>query len=424
MNCLLIFILIVNMFAPYIGSWLPIEGGAPVGGLLRDLLIAVFAACTALAIIRSPKVTLSQFGYIYLWLFLLSWMTVLAVMLSDINAGILGARNIVLFPLVGFLLFINMDKGTVSYATIINCIYILAGIAAVLGILDVATKGDILLKLGYKPDYAGGDLFNLVVQYLGIRRASGGLADALNYGYTMALFAIFILYRLLKYPLSKSSKIISYLLIGVLSIATILSLTRGAIIVLAIGFLIFAFTYGSIKLKMALVFSLFIGSTYIASSEYGELLYIRFTDQEKTSAESTQGRITMAEKSIDSILANPLGVGLGTQGAGTKFLNDDARINTDNYFLWIAVESGVIGVLLLLLTLAANFLICFKCMKKDRPSYIYFFILSISFILAATLSSAPISPLYAIFFWIIINIESAVNLKSNSSVLTGNLAKQ
>jgi O-antigen ligase len=412
------------MFAPYIGSWLPIEDGAPVGGLLRDLLITVFAACTGLVIIRSPKVTLSQFGYIYFWLFLLFWMTVLAVMLSDINAGILGARNIVLFPLVGFLLFINMDKGTVRYATIINCIYILAGVAAVLGILDVATKGDILLKLGYKPDYAGGDLYNLVVEYLGIRRASGGLSDALNYGYTMALFAIFILYRLLKYPLPKSSKIISCLLIGALSMATILSLTRGAIIVLALGFLIFAFTYGSIKLKIVLVSLIFIGSAIIASSEYGELLYVRFADQEKISAESTQGRITMAEKSIDSISINPLGVGLGTQGAGTKFLNDDTRINTDNYFLWIAVESGVIGLLLLLLTLVANLFICFKCMKKDKPSCIYFFILVITFILAATLSSAPISPLYAIFFWIIINIESAVNLKSNSSVITEYLAKQ
>jgi hypothetical protein len=415
MNTLLILLLVVNFFAPYIGSWLPPLAGFPAGGIIRDAIIITIVSTNFIAIIRMSKVSYLQSIYLISWFLLSVWMVIVMIVADGhINAAILGARNIILFPLIGFLAFINVQNGLLKYKSLNKCIFVLGSIAAIMGILDVVTKGEILTILGYKEDYAGGDLFALVVEYLGIRRASGGFSDALNYGYTMSLFTIFVLYNLFKNnPISQLNKLKYCIIVVLSSIAVFLSLTRGAIIVLILGYLGFFICYGSVKQRILIIASVIVGLAIFSATDYYDLLYGRFTDQEKYSAESSQTRISMAEKAIEVLIENPLGYGLGTQGAGTKFLSEDTRINTDNYFLGVAVESGIMGLILLIVVLATNFYICYCHMKTDKTTFLFFIFLVTSFVVSALLSSAPVSPLYSIMFWVIINSEAAVGNKAH-----------
>lgn len=408
MTHLAVALLILNVFAPYVGSWLPPLAGAPAGGIIRDMAIVVFCTSTLLVLLKSKTLPFLQLAYMIMWLWFLAWIAILVATSGQIGVGILGARNLLLFSLVGLCTSINIQKGTLNYFSIKKCIYILGGIASVLGILDVATNGKVLTLFGYRDDYTGaGDLFNLVVKYLGFRRASGGLADSLNYGYTMSLFAVYFLYHAITTKqLSKSRVILSYLLVFLSSISVILSLTRGAIIVMVLGFIIFIFRYGSWRFKFASLIMCSVVILAIASSGYGKLLYGRFTDTERASAQSSQSRIDMALNSFDVIKQNPLGIGLGTQGAGTKFINDDMRVNTDNFFLWVMVESGIIGVFLLLATFMINYIICFKYALKNKTVFLLCAYMLIAYIITGMLSSAQISPLYSILYWVIINIEA------------------
>ena len=418
MTKLVITILVLNVFAPYVGSWLPPLAGSPAGGIIRDLTIVTFASCTFIVVLRSPKLPLLQVAYLIIWFWLFAWMATLVVTGGQINAGILGARNLILFPLVGLFALINIQKGTISYNSIKKCIYVLGAIASILVILDVATNGQILVMLGYKKDYAdGGDLFNLVVEYLGFRRASGGLVDSLNYGYTMSLFSTYFMYGLIEpNSNSKLKTRMSYLLVLFSSIAVILSLTRGAILVMVIGFMMFVIRCGSVRFKFAFLTLSSIGIFAFAASDYGELLYGRFTDSEKISAQSSQSRIDMAINSLDVVIKYPFGIGLGTQGAGTKFISDDMRINTDNFFLWVLVESGVMGLFLLLVASGINYIICFKYAWRNKPVFLLCTYMLIAYVITGMLSSAQISPLYSLLYWVIINIESVGPALSENSM--------
>ncbi|MHB9057055.1 MAG: O-antigen ligase family protein [Paludibacteraceae bacterium] len=408
MNLLIVLLLVLSMFAPYIGSWLPSLAGSPAGGLARDFTILVFIIGTLFVITKSLKVTLMQASYLIAWSVLSCWMAILAVTGGQISSGILGARNLIIFPLVGLLVSINIRKSVINYSTVKNCIFVLGGLAAVLGILDVITNGKVLIMLGYNDEYAEGSLFNLVVEYLGFRRASAGLSDSLNYGYTMSLFAVYFIYCLTMMKSCSKFKIILVCLLALLSsVAVILSLTRGAILVLIIGIMLFAIRYGSRRVKIA--FAAFIVSLIIVASStvYSGLLYGRFTDSEKVSERSSQSRIDMAKKSMVVIINNPFGIGLGTQGAGTKYISDDMRVNSDNFFFWILVESGFMGFTLLLVTLILNYIICFRYVRKDKPKLLLCVYMLIAYVITGMLSAAQISPLYSIFYWIIINIEAA-----------------
>lgn len=301
---------------------------------------------------------------------------------------------------------VNIRIGAVSPESVKKCIYILGFLAAILGILDVVTDGKILVMLGYRKDYADGDLFNLVVEYLGFRRASGGLADSLNYGYTMSLFTVYFLYGLLTSKDVQKTKIaMKYLLFSLSAVAVVLSLTRGAILVTVIGMILFVFRLGSKRFKLLFLFSFIIGTLTFALSDYGELLYGRFTDSEKVSAQSSQSRIDMASQSFEVIANNPFGIGLGTQGAGTKFISDDMRVDTDNFFLWVSLESGVVGLMLLFTTAVLNFVICFRSSRSNKHLFLLCLYMAIAYFLTGMLSSAQVSPLYSILFWVIINVE-------------------
>jgi hypothetical protein len=407
-NILFISVVTSTFLAPYLGSWLPSIGGSPSGGVIRDIIIIAYLGCTAGYLSLSTlKKSTRQASYLLIYSMLSAYLIALALTGDQIFAGMLGMRNIILYPIVGYATFVNINMKTLSHKTIKYCIYTWGGIASALGILDVTTGGEILVGLGYNQDYSESELFNLVVEYFGYRRASGGFADALNYGYTMALVSTYVLYNISR---KEDSNIVikgtSYFILVTSSLAVILSLTRGAIIVMILGFIVYCVIFTSRKWKMIFI-SLFISLIIaFAESDYGTLLYGRFTDIEENSKMSSQTRIEMARESLDVITRNPIGIGLGTQGVGAKFIDKDTRVNTDNYYLWIAIESGILGMILLFTAAVNNFIICINY-ASDHNIMMFSILMIATYMITGMLSSAPIHPLYSVLYWVIINMEAA-----------------
>jgi O-antigen ligase/polysaccharide polymerase Wzy-like membrane protein len=410
MNILVITLLFVTMFASYLGSWLPPVGGSPAGGVIRDGLTVAFMAVSLLVILFSERIDILQFVLLSLWALLACWLMVLIVTGGNVGAAILGARNILMFPLIGVLLLLNMVKGNITYVPIKRSLYVVGFIAAMLGVLDFLSNGKIPALLGYRPEYRGEGATALITAYLGIQRASGGLADSLNYGYTMALFTIYVLYHLLADGQRSAGRLRKFFLSTTILLggfATIFSLTRGAIIVLLLGMTILLLRHGSWKVHVcyaALLVSLFV---VLLASDYSKVFFGRFLEQDTASAESSRMRVVMAENSLRELRSEPFGVGLGSQGAGAHLLSSDERISTDNYFLWVALESGIPGLCILMSALFVNFLICFRKLSWRKSAFTLFLVLAATFGISGMLSSAPISPIFAVCFWMIVNSEAA-----------------
>jgi hypothetical protein len=63
----------------------------------------------------------------------------------------------------------------------------------------------------------------------------------------------------------------------------------------------------------------------------------------------------MAINSLSYLSEHPSGIGLGTQGSGNMLSEKDNRLNTDNYFFWMALETGIVGLFINMFYMASQF---------------------------------------------------------------------
>ncbi|EBU0652774.1 O-antigen ligase family protein, partial [Salmonella enterica] len=196
----------------------------------------------------------------------------------------------------------------------------------------------------------------------------------------------------------------------VLFIAICMSLTRGAILVAALIYALYIISNRKMLLCGITLFVIIIPVLAISTNifdNYTEILIGRFTDSSQASRGSTQGRIDMAINSLNFLSEHPSGIGLGTQGSGNMLSVKDNRLNTDNYFFWIALETGIIGLIINIIYLASQFYSSTLLNRIYGSHYsnmhyrLYFLFGSIYFISAA-LSSAPSSSTFSIYYWTVL----------------------
>lgn len=276
---------------------------------------------------------------------------------------------------------------------------------ATISIIDVLMNGEFIKLLGYDEHYAGEQL-NLINSYDGMVRATGGFSDALNFGYMLTLGVL-----LCMECFSQGYKRLLMLIISfVLFIAICMSLTRGAILVAVLIYALYIISNRKMLLCGITLFVIIIPVLAISTNifdNYTEILIGRFTDSSQASRGSTQGRIDMAINSLNFLSEHPSGIGLGTQGSGNMLSVKDNRLNTDNYFFWIALETGIIGLIINIIYLASQFYSS-TLLNRIYGSHcshmhyrLYFLFGSIYFISAA-LSSAPSSSTFSIYYWTVL----------------------
>lgn len=405
MNILYIILLAVNLFSPYVSSWMGNILPFPPGAFLRDAINASFIILVLMRFFLDKRKIHNVLMFnILAWLSLTLWVMTLIVFSADKMQAIMGARSYILFPGVYFALVMMKIQypQSIDIKKIIRYTINLMIIAALIAIIDVLMKGGFIKLLGYNEHYAGDDL-NLINSYDDVVRATGGFSDALNFGYMLTLGIL----------LSMECFARGYkrcLMLGVsliLFIAICMTLTRGAILIAIIIYSFYIFSNRNLLIggiiSVLIILPVLMMSTNILD-KYTDILVGRFTDSSQTSKGSTQGRIDMAINSIAYLSDHPLGVGLGTQGSGNMLSVKDNRLNTDNYFFWMALETGIAGLFINLWFLSNQFYATWSLTRgqfkqQGGKTFRPILLLGIAYFISSALSSAPSSSTFSIFFW-------------------------
>jgi hypothetical protein len=401
--------LVFGTWASYFGSWLDIIPGFPAGGMIRDVLMGMVVISASYNLLRNPEAAFRLVPVLVGWA-LVALMLIIEI-LGDSNriVAVLGARNLIV-PVAGIATFIIVKSASKeSRGAIANTLIISGLCAALLGLADVESNGRVPILLGYDESYSG-SLTSLITEFRGLRRASAGLADSLNYGYFSALMATYALYVVIEHRVRGKLGVTVALATCMLSICTtILSLTRGAVIALFFSLLFVAFKKISREFWM---FGILGGGALACAlvgigSEYRANIFGRFMENDQTTIDSSVGRLVMTKDAYNVLCLKPGGVGLGSQGAGDKFTPMDMRIDTDNYFIYILLEMGVFcGGLYLAILVFALMMPGGGMFGNARTRWLGIGITG-GWAIAGMLSSAPVSPFYGLSFWVIVGYEAA-----------------
>jgi hypothetical protein len=322
-------------------------------------------------------------------------------------------------------------------------------IAAGLGILDTATDGAIVTSLGYSRDYSGveGSENRLISgtfgAFQGYVRASGGISNSLVFGYLMAamvVFAVWMLDRVVSRSGWRTWATVVYLSLGILAgMACIESLTRGALIALALGLVMLVvirrnrpILVGAVS-TVAMAFFLTWASTGGISTpppveatvpgqapapsqsaapspaeDPGLLGAVgtRVTSSDPTSLESSSLRLEQLRLGLESLAARPMGNGLGTEGsASTRAATPGVNLAPDVFVLIVALQTGVVGIALYGLVFAV--MVLWALRRPTRGRELVLAMIGI-FGISAVLSASPDAPVFATSIWILILAVSAV----------------
>lgn len=392
-------LLITNLFAAYIGSWLSPIYGAPAGAAIRDVFsFLIFLCSIVIFLINFKRCHKNILTLLISWLFLCSWCLVLMLFSENAIQSVMGVRSYILFPSIFISLFVfyHYKYNAFQGDDILDFIIYIAIIASLIAIIDVILLGQFKILLGYRNDYAGDD-FSLIDSYDGRVRASAGFSDALNFGYFLSVSFLLCVHRF-----SQKEKLCYLAAASLIFVCTVMTLTRGAIICNIISCIFYFYRFlkdPKLALKIYFTISFLLILAFINIDlwfPYVDLMVERFTDSSATSKGSTQGRFMMAYAAMDYLADQPLGVGLGTQGSGNIISSVDQRVNTDNYFFWMALETGVIGLFLNLLFIFCAFYYSLKISNNKKFIMMMIFI----YIFSAAVSSSPSSSTFSIVFWV------------------------
>lgn len=388
----------IVVFSPYISSWLPLVGGMPVGPLIRQIIFGIiFLSC-----FFSYAYSDNNIFRIYFAVCIATLISFFYNSLSFVQYAA-GVGSFVFYPAVFLFALILVEEEDlikiknlfITYDKLFVGLFV---ISAIVGAVDVAMQGELVKILGYNPNYGGGD-FSLITTYNGVVRANAGISDALAFGYLMAVAVIYFFNRI-----SRISSWVNLLGIGVCSLACVLSLTRGAIISLFFTYIFYTFTVR--RFILLLIIIPFVG--YIVYlSPYADLFFGRFTDSDEASENSSLLRLVMALNSIEFLSENPMGVGIGSQGAGNVLSDTDNRLNTDNYFFHIYLELGLFAGSIFVFFLYKQFVYAFKRIKKNKFIFSYMLLFLISSALSSSIAFATLGVIYW-FVLFLVHLESKI----------------
>ncbi len=455
-------------FADYLSSWLPKVGGYPAGAVLRDG-VALSFVCLAVAILlrdrsgwsraslaplatgRSPAVAGLA---IVPFAVLAAWVLMLVLPSPATVPAVLAARNLLLYTMVGFAAYVLVARRSLSIGVLLGTLTAVGFVAAGMGILDTATHGGIVTTLGYDRDYSGveGSAGRLIsgtsAMFQGYVRASGGISNALVFGYLMAAIAVFATWMLERVVIRsgwRSWPALVYVALGIVAgVACIESLTRGAIIALVFGLLVLIvlrrsrpILVGAISTVTVALFLTWAGSGLISTQPPGpatvlgqsaapsqaaapgqsagpaatagpgliDIIGTRVTSGDPSSQESSSLRLDQVRRGLESLASRPMGNGLGTEGsASNRSGNAQADLTPDIFVLIVGLQTGIIGAVLYGLIFAAMILWAVRGPTQGRALVLAMIGI---FGITAVLSSSPDAPVFATTIWILILAVSA-----------------
>jgi hypothetical protein len=351
--------------------------------LLRDLLALLFLAVASVHLTRKresdrPRSQLrgllsltERHVLLSLFLLLLLWILALLAIEPGHLIGLYAARDLLLYVVVAIFAFAMFEAGYLDLRAVGDWTLGLGTVASLLGVLDSLTKGRILSLLHYNLNYSNVAGVTAPVgqggSFFGVSRASGGVTNAVSFGYLAALVSAYALSRLLEGRGRRGRPLLALELAGFVlgGIGCVLSLTRGAALALGLCTAVIVFGAPKSRWRLLVLAGFAVIAAVVVASSSGTVFARRVTSRDAASKLSSEGRREEFKYAVHVLERHPLGVGLGSFGkAAVRY--SESRAGDVTYeiehvpLLGLAFQAGIpgaVGLLALLAVLARNGLV-------------------------------------------------------------------
>lgn len=345
-------------FHIFFSQWLStFTGGLDTWKIAKDIFTTILVSAIVCAVLLQKKYTRTYllfvgFACIYLILHLASWFLTEQPNDTGLLATVYNNR-IVWYLLIGYsiaLLFPdkNSRKFFAKLLIIISTIVCLIGLAQWLLPKDIMTHFGYSLDRGVKPNFFIDDKPDFP-------RIMSTIRDPNSLGAFLLLPTTLITIGLVRFWKTPKRVLLAGLFLLHL-LAIFLTFSRGAwisILLVQVATFIFIFRDSihrySKKLALPLIATLIVVSAvgFGMRESYFVQNVILHSDETTVAADPNELRVEFFEKSIQGIEANPEGNGPGTAGLVSTRLPNGGLL-TENYYLQIAYEVGIAGLLMLL----------------------------------------------------------------------------
>ncbi len=362
-------------FHIFLSTWL----GSSLGVLewakvAKDVMLIVGFALALGVSYRHPtfKKLLKDKLLWLIWAYVLLHIVLVAIKPTDKDAELLGLvynTRFLLFALYGALLQIH-------YPTLLKSaikVVLVSGLAvAGLGILQyLFLPNDLLAHFGYSRTNGALPAF-FIDDKPDLERIMSTVRDPNSLG----SYLIIISLLLVNYIKDHANKRYAYVALAGVLLALFWTFSRSA----WIGFVVAIFTYTFLQINLRLLFAkykkfivvgsglgiIFLCGLFAFRNSYTVQNLIFHADSSTTLEDPNQLRSRFLNESLGRIASEPLGTGPGTAGLAS-IRNDKQGVTlNENYYLQIAEEVGVLGVVLFLAIVA---IIAWRLWQRKNSPY-------------------------------------------------------
>ncbi len=350
-------------------------------------------------------------------------------------AAVLAVRNLTLYLFAAAALWVLIAVKQVNQRQVSLAAFSLIAVAAILGIGDTLTHGRVVLALGHTPDYAGplgiSAIAGAEASIFGLVRASGGISNALVFGYTMAIGTISATWLA-----GTAWKRMDRRRLGAGGVATLAamacvsSLTRGAVVALIVGLVVVVvlerrrqvtIVAGVVVLAAALAA---IAIPVVAQRDAGSIseggseappIVIRLGEGDALSEASSQARLADMTAGLAALAEHPMGLGLAVVGSAALRAGVQNPILTDFYWLMVPVQVGILVSAFLAVALLAAALALLLVSRRATAPLVA---IGAAYVIAGLLSGAPDAPVFVGFTSVIVVLTAAASDPQLAAVST------
>ncbi len=377
-------------------------GGNAMNGLLQtivtimpDILFAAVVVCAAIKYFKGEKITLLFFDKLVL--FYIFFNLVYGTILSNLFIAAQGFR-ITYMPVIFYFIgrLYNKQKPELASATthsIFSWFIIFGMLGLVFHFLFTGVEASLIQSTNH-----------LQTAYF-IPRMGGFFLTPVLFGTAMTITCIYFYYRLFT---NKSS--LNYLFIALTWACIFLSVSRGPIMAFFLGFILLSLIFKEWKKTLAVIIIIAVTSATLSLILTGSLNILTWLFSSTADTLSMGQGITRVElwrRSWHDFVQRPYGYGLGHAGAtAVRYLKGTdtpaAVYTTDGWFLKIACETGIAG-LLSYLALALYYLVL---VKKNLSTHRYSLFSFVTVLFIMVNAQAVVANIYDFYptislFWLL-----------------------
>ena len=423
------FFLFSLFIAPVILNFCPGVSGFIIRELpLILILFLIIIKFLGTATSRIHGVRLSQFEIILLMFFFM--MLIQALRQYPIVIGILGFRSVALYMPIYFMVLVLFN----SKEKIQKLVTFLIGIAlflALIAIFQYIFTQSLMNILGFK---LGDVAYRTSMGHL---KASATLGSPFTFAMIIATNFLILLSLYISRNL-KTNQIVTIISLFILGLALIFSFSRIIFLSFILVFFLLGFFYKRKIIKYFVIVLLFLVIINVMLDNFliENLLSSFGIGKNNLGISSTMERVEFIKKGLALVSEKPLfGFGLGVTGAPSRHYADlleKGYFVTENYYLKLLIESGIVGTTLFVLFFGIAILNGLKLYKKINDGYLKHLsiALTLGLIIIAIINVATSSlelPAFNCFFWLILGLLNAcyfadykINKTTEISFLTKN----